>query len=276
MVLPVSMNLAPVVPLYYSVAQLLSQWSVDHGLVGSYPHERTSFILDSATDAYKMESANRSPATPRLASSRVSSDRRENYPYPTVDSITLRDAPSKPPLVETNQPMPTLEIHTFETYDSFAGEWHSETLSDTDISLEDARDRRLLNEEGTRQLWQLLGLLDDEELVIQLPEWLADEKGDFTKRATPTIFVGRVTRETEKAVLFEDSAVVRSLMSIAHRIHSLENGLSRTGDDVDRHDQLESRLREKQAAFRKREEMVGFRDEWIPKSQIQLAFQRKG
>lgn len=172
--------------------------------------------------------------------------------------------------------MPTLEIHTFETYDSFAGEWHSETLSDTDISLEDARDRRLLNEQGTRQLWQLLGLLDDEELVIQLPEWLADEKGDFTKRATPTIFVGRVTRETEKAVLFEDSAVVRSLMSLAHRIHSLENGLSRTGDDVDRHDQLESRLREKQAAFRKREEMVGFRDEWIPKSQIQLAFQRKG
>ncbi|SIR92864.1 hypothetical protein SAMN05421858_4611 [Haladaptatus litoreus] len=65
-------------------------------------------------------------------------------------------------------------------------------------------------------------------------------------------------------------------MSIAHRIHSLEHGLSRTGDDDDRHDQLESRLREKQAAFRKREEMVGFRDEWIPKSQIQLAFQRKG
>lgn len=172
--------------------------------------------------------------------------------------------------------MPTLEIRTFETYDSFAGEWHSETLFDTDSSLESARDRGLLNEQDTRQLWQVLGLLDDGDIVIQLPEWLADEKGDFTKRATPTMFVGRVTRETEKAVLFEDSAVVRSLMSLAHRIHSLENGLSHTSDDTDRHDRLESRLQESQAAFRNREGMVGITDEWIPKSQIQLAFRREG
>jgi hypothetical protein len=171
--------------------------------------------------------------------------------------------------------MPPLEIRTFETYDGFAAEWHSETLSDTDIALGDARDRGLLNEQDTRQLWQLLGLLDDDELVIQLPEWLAEEKCDFTKSATPTMFVGRVTRESEKAVLFEDSAVARPLMSRAHRIYALEDGLSQTGADDNRRDWLESRLREHQAAFDNREGLVGPRDEWIPKSQIQIAFERE-
>ena len=112
--------------------------------------------------------------------------------------------------------MPTLEIRTFETYDGFAGEWHAKTLSDTDISLEASRERGLFNEQGTRQLWQLLGLLDDEKLVLQLPGWLAEEKVGSTESATPTLFVGRVTRETEKAVLFEDSAAARPLMSLAH------------------------------------------------------------
>lgn len=171
--------------------------------------------------------------------------------------------------------MPTLEIRTFETYDDFAEEWHVETISDTDTTLEEARERGLLNEQGTRQLWQLLGLLDDDELVIQLPEWLATEKVGPTERATPTLFVGRVARETEKAVLIEDSAAAQPLMSLAHRIHSLEDGLSNTADDDDRHGWLASRLRENLEAIRAREGMVSLRDEWIPKSQVRLAIQRK-
>lgn len=170
--------------------------------------------------------------------------------------------------------MPPLEIRSFETYDTFARQWHAETLAETEGSLEDARDRGLLNEQGTRQLWQLLGLLDDEELVIQLPEWLAEEKVGVTDRGPPTTFVGRITRDTEKAILLEESAAARPLMSLAHRIHSLEDGLSQTGADHDRRDWLERRLREKRAAFEDRDELVGLRDEWIPKSQVELAFRR--
>lgn len=171
--------------------------------------------------------------------------------------------------------MPTLDIRTFDTYDGFAAAWHEETLSDTDSSLEEARDRGLLNEQGTRQLWQLLGRLEADELVIQLPEWLAAEKVGSTVRTTPTLFVGRLARETEKAILFEQSAAAQPLISLAHRIHSLEDGLSNTADDDDRLGGLESRLREHQEAFSARNGMVGLRDEWLPKSQIRLAIQRK-
>lgn len=171
--------------------------------------------------------------------------------------------------------MSTLDIRAYETYDGFAAEWHAETLSESDIALDDARDRGLLNEQGTRQLWQLLGLLDDDELVIQIPEWLATEKIEHTERAAPTLFVGCLSRETEKAVLLEDSAAAQPLMALAHRIHALEDGLSTTDDDHDRHGWLARRLREQQEAFSAREGLVGLRDEWIPKSQIRLAIQRK-
>lgn len=171
--------------------------------------------------------------------------------------------------------MPALEIHTFDAYDAFAREWHAETISDIDMSLEHARERGLLNEQDTRQLWQLIGLLDDDELVIHLPDWLAEEKVGFTETATPTTFVGCITRETEKAILFEDSAAARPLMSLAHRIHSLEDGLSNTSDDDDRRGWLGRRLQEKREAFENREEPVSLRDEWVPKSQVQLAFQRE-
>lgn len=170
--------------------------------------------------------------------------------------------------------MPAVELRTFDTYAAFAREWHAATLSERGVSLEDARKRGLLNEQGTRQLWQLLDLLGDEELVIQLPEWVAEEKSGTTDRTTPTTFVGRVRRETDKAILLEDSAAVRPLMSIAHQIHSLEDGLSNTGDDDDRRGGLESKLRETREAFGKRDEMVGLGDEWIPKSQVKIAIRR--
>lgn len=170
--------------------------------------------------------------------------------------------------------MPALDIRTFETYDEFAEEWHEGTLSDTDTTLEEARERGLLNEQGTRQLWHVLALLDEDELVVQLPEWLAAEKMGSTERTTPTLFVGRLARETEKAILLEDSAAAQPLMSIAHRIHSLEDGLSNTDDDDDRRGGLASRLREQREAFSARNGMVGLHDEWIPKSQLRLAIQR--
>lgn len=171
--------------------------------------------------------------------------------------------------------MPDLDIRTFDTYDGFARDWHAPITSDTELSLEDARERGLLNEQGTRQLWQLLGQLDDDELVIKLPEWLAEEKVGHTERSTPVLFVGRVARETEKGVLFEDSVAARPLMSLAHRIDALEDGLSNTDGDDDRRPWLERRLRELRESFTDRDGRVSLRDEWLPKSQVQLAMQRE-
>ena len=63
-------------------------------------------------------------------------------------------------------------------------------------------------------------------------------------------------------------------MSLAHQAHSLEDGLSNTGEDDDRREGLESELREKRVAFGNRDGMVGRGDEWIPKSQTQIAIRR--
>jgi hypothetical protein len=170
--------------------------------------------------------------------------------------------------------MPALEIRTFETYDAFAEEWHAETLTDADVTLPDARERGLLNEQDTHQLWQLMGLLDEDEVIIKLPEWLAEEKVASSVRAIPTLFVGRIDRETEKAIRFDDAVAARPLMSLAHRIRALEAGLENTGDEADRRGWLERRLQEKQAAFESRDEMVGLQEAWLPKSQVSVAINR--
>lgn len=167
-------------------------------------------------------------------------------------------------------------ITEYADYNSFACEWHSDTLTDYDISLEEARERGLLNEQKTRQLWQLLGLLDADELFVQLPEWLADEKVGPIDRTTPTTFVGYISRETEDAILFKESAAAQPLMGLAHRIHSFEKGGANTGTDTDRHEQSESRLQEYYQKFHNRDSLPSLSDEWLPKSQLITVIQRCG
>lgn len=165
-------------------------------------------------------------------------------------------------------------ITEYADYDSFARSWHSDTFADYDVSLEEARERGLLNEQKTRQLWQLLGLLDTDEIFIQLPNWLADKKVDVSDRATPTIFVGYISRETEDAILFKESAAAQPLLGLAHRIHSLEKGLENTGADTDRHERSENRLRDHYQQFRNRDDLPTLSEEWLPKSQLITAIQR--
>lgn len=165
-------------------------------------------------------------------------------------------------------------ITEYANYDAFVREWHSETVTDDDSSLEEARDQGLLNEQKSRQLWQLLGLLDTDELLIQLPEWLADEKGGSMDKTTPTMFVGTITRETEDAILFENSAAARSLMRLAHKIHSLENGIENIGVDTDHHERLAKQLQDHQQQFCNRDGLPSLTDEWLPKSQLITAVQR--
>lgn len=147
--------------------------------------------------------------------------------------------------------MADLDITEYTTYAEFAGAWDA---SDTD----------------TRMLWQLLGQLDEEEVLIELPEWLAEEKVGFVDGATPTAFVGRIERDTEKAVRLADSASAQSLMKRAHRIHELEQ----TTDDPDRNEWLDRQLREHRRKFEKRTDAVTLKDEWLPKSQLQSIVQR--
>lgn len=125
--------------------------------------------------------------------------------------------------------MADLTIQEFDDYDEFVQEWYAKEL---DVPLEEARNRSLINEDKTRLLWQLLGQLEDNELLIQIPKWLADQKVGFVDGRTPTEFVGRIDRETEKAILFTDSASARSLTKLAHRIHQLETSIGHAnGDD---------------------------------------------
>jgi len=165
-------------------------------------------------------------------------------------------------------------ITDYAEYELFARRWHSETLDDHSVSLEEARKRGLLNEQDTRHLWQLLGLLGEDDLFVQIPEWLAKEKLRDPDGIIPTTFVGHVTRETEDALLFENSASARPLMQVAHGIHSLERGLENTASDDDPREELVTRLREKRRQVANRNDAPILSDEWLPKSQLITAVQR--
>lgn len=166
-------------------------------------------------------------------------------------------------------------IRTYADYDSFARRWHSKTLSDRDMTFEAARERGLINEQDTHQLWQLLGLLDDDDVFIQLPEWLVEEKTDGVEGNLATTFVGYISRETEDAVLFKDSSPGRRLMYIAHKIHSLENGVENTAVDSDRRKRLSDKLQEEHRRFEKQDDVPYLSDEWLPKSQLITIVQRR-
>ena len=166
--------------------------------------------------------------------------------------------------------MADLKIQEFDDYDEFVQEWYAKEL---DVPLEEARNQSLINEDETRLLWQLLGQLENNEILIQIPQWLADQKVGFVNGTTPTEFVGRIDRETEKAILFIDSASTRSLTKLAHRIHQLETSIDHANDD-DRRDWMENRLQQVQERFESRDNATALSEEWLPKSQIQRAVRR--
>ena len=143
------------------------------------------------------------------------------------------------------------------------------------MTLEAARKRGLLNEQDTRQLWQLLGLLDEDDVFIQLPEWLVDEKTDDGRGGLATTFVGYISRETEDAVLFKHSSPGRPLMQIAHKIHSLEHGVENTAVDSDRRNRLNEMLQQEYRRFEKRDDVPYLSDGWLPKSQLITIIRRE-
>lgn len=168
-------------------------------------------------------------------------------------------------------------ITQYREYDAFARAWHAAELDRDGVTLEEARNRGQLDEDETRMVWQLLGRLDPGELLVELPEWLADEKVEFVDGATPTAFVGRIEQETEKAVLLAESAAAGPLMKLAHEIHHLDDGLVKVDDDdEDRRDWLARQRQEKVQQFEQRIHIPGLREAWLPKSQLVHAIRRKG
>jgi len=167
-------------------------------------------------------------------------------------------------------------ITAYSDYDAFARAWHADELAQHEVTLRKARERDLIDEDSTRMLWQVLGELDEEEVLLRIPDWLAEEKVGYVDGATPTTFVGRIDRETEKAIRVVDSASARPLLKLANRIHHFKQGIEREkGADKDRREWLEQRLTAKRREFEDRDDIPGLAEEWLPKSQLRNVVQRR-
>jgi hypothetical protein len=127
------------------------------------------------------------------------------------------------------------------------------------------------SETNARMLWDLLGQISDDELLIKLPEWLAEEKVGYVEGSVPTEFVGKIEEETNDAIKFTDASAARSLMKLAHRIHRLEQNEHARAED----EWSQQRLEEHRRRFEVRDGAETLQDEWLPKSQLSHVVKRR-
>lgn len=125
-------------------------------------------------------------------------------------------------------------------------------------------------ETDARMLWDLLGQISNDELLIKLPEWLAEKKVGYVEGSVPMEFVGRIEEETGDAIKFTDASAARPLMKLGHRIDRLEQNEHKH----DQNDWSSRRLREHRRRFEEREG-AELQDEWIPKSQLSRVVKRR-
>jgi hypothetical protein len=118
--------------------------------------------------------------------------------------------------------------------------------------------------------WQLLEQIDDDEVLVELPQWLADENVGYTQGSVPTAFVGRIATESDEAIQLANSAAARSIRKLAHRISQSEQS-----DPDEQDDWLDDRLAEHRKEFKERDDAVSLNDEWLPKSAIVQAVKRQ-
>ena len=107
-------------------------------------------------------------------------------------------------------------------------------------------------------------------MLVELPQWLADENVGYTKGSVPTAFVGRVATESDEAIQLADSAAARSIRKLAHRISQLEQS-----DSDEQDDWLDDRLAEHREEFNQRDDAVSLNGEWLPRSAIVQAVKRQ-
>jgi hypothetical protein len=126
-------------------------------------------------------------------------------------------------------------------------------------------------ETDARMLWDLLGQISTDELMIKLPEWLAEKKVGYVDGSVPTEFVGKIEEETDEAIKFTDASAARPLMKLAHRIDRLEQN----ENEHDQDDWSQRRLQDHRQKFKEREDAEKLQDEWIPKSQLSHVVKRR-
>jgi len=146
--------------------------------------------------------------------------------------------------------MSELTVRTYSSYEEFAEAWSG-------------------SGKETRMTWQLLDQIADDEILVEIPQWLADKKVGYTQGSVPTAFVGRIATESEDAVQLADSAAAKSLRKLAHRISQLEQS-----DNTDNKDWLDDRLADHREQFTNRVDAVSMDNEWLPKSEILQAIER--
>lgn len=155
-----------------------------------------------------------------------------------------------------------MEIEVVEDYETFSAIWQEFGYTGTE----------------SKQFWALLDQLPPDELLIELPGWLAEEKVGYVDGATPTSFVGTVDQETEKAILFVDSAAARPLSQIAHRIRSLDDNIekleSKSDTDASRLQWLRNRQQKLRNEYNQPDDVPSLSDEWLPKSQLEFIGRR--
>lgn len=149
-----------------------------------------------------------------------------------------------------------MSLLTVEVYTDFEEFWREYPAPETDA----------------RMLWDLLGQISNDELMIKLPEWLAEEKVGFVEGSVPTEFVGHIEEETNDAIKFSDAFAARSLMKLAHRIDRLEQN----EEDHEEDDWSHRRLQEHRRKFEERVDAERLQNEWVPKSQLRQVVKRRG
>ena len=107
-------------------------------------------------------------------------------------------------------------------------------------------------------------------MLVELPQWLADQNVGYTQGSVPTAFVGQIAAESDEAIQLADSAAARSIRKLAHRISQLEQS-----DSDEQDDWLDDRLAEHCEEFNQRDDAVSLNDEWIPKPAIVQVVKRQ-
>jgi len=116
-------------------------------------------------------------------------------------------------------------------YDKLVKKRHADILSANDETLEEARKKEHIVEYEDKIIWKLMR---KGYIVVEIPQWLAEKKilcygGSFP----PTIFFGKIEKETEKAIFFEGKAMEtdeRKLKTILEKI--IENEVTKPLEEL--------------------------------------------
>lgn len=133
-------------------------------------------------------------------------------------------------------------------YDELVKKRHADILRANNETLVEAREKGHIVEYEDRLIWRLM---KKGYTIIEIPQWLAEKKIlCYSGSYPPTVFFGKIEKETEKAVYFEGKAIEtdeRRIKTILEKI--IENEIKKPLEELFGMNQI---------------------SEWLPKSQIKI------